>query len=54
MEAAGIYFTAKNAGVPCLIIKAVSDEASAEDYSSFITRLNDDYGKLLKILVEKL
>lgn len=54
MEAAGIYFTAKNAGVPCLIIKAVSDEASAEDYLSFITRLNDYYGKLLKILVEKL
>ena len=54
MEAAGIYFTAKNAGVPCLIIKAVSDAGSAEEFSSFVARLNDDYGKLLRKLVEKL
>ena len=55
MEAAGVFFTSKNAGVPSLFIKAVSDDGTnAEDFLSFLDNLNNSYGKLLKKLVENL
>ena len=55
MESAGILFTAKNANVPCLIIKAVSDKgASPEEFREFLKRSNDEYAKAASLLVEKL
>ena len=50
-----LLFTSKNAGVPSLFIKAVSDDGTnAEDFLSFLDNLNNSYGKLLKKLVENL
>ena len=55
MESAGILFIAKNAGVPCLIMKAVSDSgASSREFVEFLNRSNDEYARLVSELIAKL
>lgn len=55
MESAGILFTAKNANVPCLIMKAVSDSgASSDEFVEFLKKSNDEYARLVSALIEKL
>lgn len=55
MESAGVLFTAKNASVPCLIMKAVSDNGNhAIEFSEFLKKSNDEYARVAALLVEKL
>lgn len=51
MESAGVLITCRNAGVPCLIIKAVSDgEGGAEDYEKTVRIACGKYVKLVSAL----
>ena len=54
MESAGVLLTCKNAGVPCLIVKAVSDgEGGAEDYVKLARRAAGQYaGLITKLLTD--
>ena len=54
MESAGVLITCRNAGVPCLIIKAVSDgEGGAEDYVKLARRAAGQYaGLITKLLTD--
>ena len=51
MESAGVLITCRNAGVPCLIIKAVSDgEGGAEEYEKTVRIACGKYVKLVTAL----
>ena len=51
MESAGVLLTCKNAGVPCLIVKAVSDgEGGAEEYEKTVRIACGKYVKLVTAL----
>lgn len=54
MESAGVLLTCNRSGVPCLIIKTVSDDASAMDYNEFSNIAAEKHteliGKILKSL----
>lgn len=54
MESAGVLLTCKNAGVPCLIVKAVSDgEGGAEDYVKLARGAAGQYaGLITKLLTD--
>lgn len=55
MESAGVLITCKNAGVPCLIIKAVSDgEGGAEEYLKLVDSASEQYVSLVEELCKKL
>ena len=55
MESAGVLITCKNAGVPCLIVKAVSDcEGGAEEFNELVHTASEKYGKLFERLCEEL
>lgn len=55
MESAGIALVCENAGVPLLIIKAVSDGAGgAGDYITNVKRAAEVYVSLVKEIIEKL
>ncbi len=49
MEGAGVLLTAKNAGVPCLILKAVSDgEGGADEYNKTVEKACLVCAKMIK------
>ena len=55
MESAGVLMTAKNAGVPCLIIKAVSDgDGGAEEYKKTVNSAAKEYIGIINRLIGKL
>ena len=55
MESAGVLITCRNAGVPCLIVKAVSDgEGGAEEYEKTIRTASEKYVKLVTALCNEL
>ena len=55
MESAGVLITAKNAGVPCLVIKAVSDgEGGVEEYKKTVSEVSKKFIGIIDRLVEKL
>ena len=44
MESAGVLLTAKGAGIPCIIIKAVSDgEGGAEEFNALVNKASKRY-----------
>ena len=51
MESAGVIVTAKRLGVPCLIIKAVSDNADEEATISFVDMLNISMKKCSDVVI---
>ena len=55
MESAGVLITCKNAGVPCLIVKAVSDgEGGAEEFNELVRTASEKYVNLIGRLCEEL
>lgn len=55
MESAGVLITCKNAGVPCLIVKAVSDgEGGAEEFNELVHTASEKYVKLIEKLCDEL
>lgn len=55
MESAGVLITCKNAGVPCLIVKAVSDgEGGAEEFNELVHTASEKYVNLIGRLCEEL
>ena len=55
MECAGVALTAKNAGVPVLVIKAVSDgEGGVEEYHDTVEQASKAYIGLINELSDKL
>ncbi|MBO4262758.1 MAG: 5'-methylthioadenosine/S-adenosylhomocysteine nucleosidase [Clostridia bacterium] len=55
MESAGVLITAKRAGVPCLIIKAVSDgKGGAEEFKALCDRAAKIYVDLVTEICKKL
>lgn len=55
MESAGVLITCKNAGVPCLIIKAVSDgEGGAEEYEKTVLTASEKYVRLVTTLCDEM
>ncbi len=54
MESAGILIICKNSKVPCLILKAVSDNGeNAQDFNDFVASKNIEYVKILKSILDK-
>ena len=55
MECAGIAVVCENAGVPLLVLKAVSDgEGGADDYLTNVKAAVKVYVSLVKNIIEKL
>lgn len=55
MESAGVLITCRRAGVPCLIIKAVSDGAGgAEEFKQMVLTASEKYVGLVCALTKKL
>lgn len=54
MESAGVLITCKNAGKPCLIVKAVSDgEGGAEEFSRLVSSASEKYAGLITELCNR-
>ncbi len=55
MECAGVLIVCKNSCVPCLILKAVSDNGeNAQDFNDFVASKNNEYVKILKSVLDKI
>ena len=54
MESAAVLLTSKNAGVPCLVIKAVSDGGGAEEYYKMVHGATEKYVELIKGICDRL
>ncbi|MBP5373165.1 MAG: 5'-methylthioadenosine/S-adenosylhomocysteine nucleosidase [Clostridia bacterium] len=55
MEAAGILMTAKRSGIPCGIVKIVSDDGDhADEYYDFLEHMKDELSSIVIPLIEKL
>ena len=57
MEAAGVLLTARRAGIPCIVLKVISDNAdenAVQDFDSSIACANKEFGKILAEIVKSL
>ncbi len=55
MESAGVLLTSKNAKIPCLIIKAVSDgNGGAEEFNRRVFEASKVYLDILNVIIERI